>query len=167
MSKTLPDEAIADLISAVRSINRGRAHQIKIEGDDEPCFWQRQEWVNWLLELADTAEKSASPAADGGVKGEPDHFVDANKMGRATEDSSAVEGTYQCEDWFCRPCTCDKPSTEKSSVAAMNDPKLPEWWDRFIQNISEIPDRTSPDDEPAAMIATADELESCALRAME
>lgn len=46
------------------------------------------------------------------------------------------------------------------------EPKLPLWWDAFILNICELPDRNSPDDEPEAMVATADELEGCALRAM-
>lgn len=44
---------------------------------------------------------------------------------------------------------------------------LPVWWDNFILNVCEIPDRTSPEDEPDAMIATAEELEACALNAME
>lgn len=44
---------------------------------------------------------------------------------------------------------------------------LPSWWHDFIQNVCELPDRTSPEDEPEAMIATAQELENCALRAIE
>lgn len=48
-----------------------------------------------------------------------------------------------------------------------DDAALPAWWDAFILNICELPDRTSPEDEPLAMIATADELEGCALRAIE
>lgn len=44
---------------------------------------------------------------------------------------------------------------------------LPAWWPDFITNVCEIPDRNSPEDEPDAMIATAKELEGCALRAIE
>jgi hypothetical protein len=44
---------------------------------------------------------------------------------------------------------------------------LPTWWDAFIQNICEVPDRNSPMDDPQAMIANRDELEACALRAIE
>jgi hypothetical protein len=40
-------------------------------------------------------------------------------------------------------------------------PNLPTWWPQFIQNIAELPDRNSPDDEPDAMVATAKELEAC------
>lgn len=46
-------------------------------------------------------------------------------------------------------------------------PELPPWWPQFIQNVCEIPDRTSPDDEPEVLLATQDELERCALRAIE
>lgn len=46
-------------------------------------------------------------------------------------------------------------------------PALPRWWQDFIQNVCEIPDRNSPEDEPEAMVATAQELEFCALRAIE
>lgn len=44
---------------------------------------------------------------------------------------------------------------------------LPSWWPAFIQNVCELPDRTSPEDEPEAMVATAEELESCAMAAIE
>lgn len=57
--KAVPD-SVHELISAVRSINRAAHHQVKIEGDDEPCYWQRQEWVEWVLGLADSAEADIS-----------------------------------------------------------------------------------------------------------
>jgi hypothetical protein len=46
-----------ELISAIRSINKSKAHEIKIGCDDEPCYWQRKEWVDWILELANETEK--------------------------------------------------------------------------------------------------------------
>jgi hypothetical protein len=46
-----------ELISAIRSINKSKAHEIKIGWDDEPCYWQRKEWVDWILELANETEK--------------------------------------------------------------------------------------------------------------
>lgn len=49
---------VQDLISAVRSINHSPRHAVKVDGDDEPCYWQRGEWIDWLLELADEVEKS-------------------------------------------------------------------------------------------------------------
>lgn len=49
-------EAISELISAVRTINHGRVHQVRVGGDDEPVYWQRKEWVDWILELATKAE---------------------------------------------------------------------------------------------------------------
>ncbi|OZI26674.1 hypothetical protein CAL26_04960 [Bordetella genomosp. 9] len=59
------------------------------------------------------------------------------------------------------------PSAQPEKQAAQDDGGLPVWWGTFIQNISEIPDRNSPDDEPEAMIATRDDLENCALNAIE
>lgn len=44
---------------------------------------------------------------------------------------------------------------------------LPKWWLLFIQNISEIPDRTSPEDQPDAYVATREELEEAAMSAIE
>jgi hypothetical protein len=43
---------------------------------------------------------------------------------------------------------------------------VPAWWDRFLRNVAEMPGRTSPDDEPLAMIATPDELTACAIDAI-
>ena len=51
------EEKLAELISAVRSINCHPRHQIMIKGDDKPCFWQRGEWVNWVLGLCTEAEQ--------------------------------------------------------------------------------------------------------------
>lgn len=61
-------EKVRELIGAVRSVNRSRQHSIHIEGDDEPCFWQRAEWVRYVLELADEAEQTitAAPTAPAG-----------------------------------------------------------------------------------------------------
>ncbi len=46
-----------------------------------------------------------------------------------------------------------------------SDPALPSWWPDFIQCVAELPDRNSPEDEPDAMIATAEELGACAIAA--
>lgn len=43
---------IAELVSAIGSINHGKHHEVMIPGDDEPVYWQRKEWVEWILELA-------------------------------------------------------------------------------------------------------------------
>jgi hypothetical protein len=69
---SVPD-GFSEFVSAVRSINRSSHHQIQIPGDDEPCFWQRKEWIDWILELADQVEDSLSaatpqPQGDGWIK---------------------------------------------------------------------------------------------------
>jgi hypothetical protein len=44
---------------------------------------------------------------------------------------------------------------------------LPSWFDAFLTNVCEIPDRNSPEGEPEAIVATLDELKRCALDAIE
>jgi hypothetical protein len=46
-------------ISSVRSINRSDRQKIYIDGDDEPCYWQRGEWVKYILDLAEDLELEA------------------------------------------------------------------------------------------------------------
>lgn len=48
---------VKGLISGIRSINKDRWHEVQVGEDDEPCYWQRKEWVDWILEEADKAEK--------------------------------------------------------------------------------------------------------------
>lgn len=50
-------EKMDELISGVRSINFAGQHRVDVPGDDQPCFWQRKEWIEWILSLADEAEK--------------------------------------------------------------------------------------------------------------
>lgn len=68
--------------------------------------------------------------------------------------------------WKTRYTNAAKGLAALASQGA-STPTLPAWWDDFIQNVCEIPDRNSPEDEPEAMVATAKELEFCALRAIE
>ena len=51
---------VEELISGIRSINHGPRHEVRISGDDEPVCYQRKEWVEWILELADEAEQEIS-----------------------------------------------------------------------------------------------------------
>lgn len=57
------------------------------------------------------------------------------------------------------------PAAPAAPAVDAGDPALPSWWPDFIQCVAELPDRNSPEDEPDAMIATAEELGSCALAA--
>ncbi|MCS3467142.1 hypothetical protein M2401_000863 [Pseudomonas sp. JUb42] len=47
---------LAELVSAVRSINHGPRHAHHMPGDDEPCYLQRKEWVEWVLGMCAEAE---------------------------------------------------------------------------------------------------------------
>lgn len=55
------DQRLDELISAVRSINHAKHHEVLMPGDDEPRYWQRKEWVDWVLSLCDAAP---APAAE-------------------------------------------------------------------------------------------------------
>ncbi|SAL59334.1 hypothetical protein AWB71_03270 [Caballeronia peredens] len=44
---------------------------------------------------------------------------------------------------------------------------LPAWFETFLQNVCEIPDRNSPEGEPQAIVATLEELRNCAVNAIE
>lgn len=41
----------AELESAMRSVNRSEHHAITVSGDDEPRYWQRKKWVDWIFFL--------------------------------------------------------------------------------------------------------------------
>lgn len=45
-----------ELCNAIKTINRNKYHEIKVNGDDEVCYWQRKEWVDWIYELASKDE---------------------------------------------------------------------------------------------------------------
>lgn len=53
---------LAELVSAVRSVNFGPQHEVRLVEDDEPQYPQRKEWIEWLLELC----AEAAPLATGG-----------------------------------------------------------------------------------------------------
>lgn len=50
---------------------------------------------------------------------------------------------------------------------APSDPALPAWFDTFLTNVCELSDRNSPPEEADAIVATLEELSSCALNAIE
>ncbi|WP_208452170.1 hypothetical protein [Burkholderia gladioli] len=56
---------------------------------------------------------------------------------------------------------------KRAAVSPATASGLPSWFDTFLTNVCEIPDRNSPVGEPDAIIATLDELKNCALNAIE
>ena len=60
-----------ELISAIRSINFSKRSEIDIPGDDEPCYWQRKEWCEWVLELAEAAEQALTRTKPGNEDAPP------------------------------------------------------------------------------------------------
>lgn len=66
-------EALKELISAAQSVNCSRHHRVAVAADDAPCYWQRKEWVDWLVESGKSASaalaaylKQQAPAESGG-----------------------------------------------------------------------------------------------------
>jgi len=55
---------LAEMVSAFRSINFGPAHAVRAQDDDDPCYPQRKQWIEWLLGLCDAASiESSAPTA--------------------------------------------------------------------------------------------------------
>lgn len=54
-------EQALSFVRAVQTINRTRYEKVYPHGDDsDPCYWQREEWVNWIMELSGQLEQSLS-----------------------------------------------------------------------------------------------------------
>ncbi|WP_223228852.1 hypothetical protein [Salmonella enterica] len=61
--------SLKDLIGVVNTVNRSRHHEIKMDDDDDPYYWQRKEWIEYLMETVSAAEDVYRTAGIG-VKGE-------------------------------------------------------------------------------------------------
>lgn len=55
-------EKLNELASAITSLNRGKSSLVpeSVTGDNEPCYWQRKEWIDWMLELSEEARQLLS-----------------------------------------------------------------------------------------------------------
>lgn len=62
MTGKLRDKAL-EVAGAIRTLNHSRQHSVLLEGDDTPCYWQTEEWILWMLELATELEAEALNAA--------------------------------------------------------------------------------------------------------
>jgi hypothetical protein len=48
-------DLVRELAGAIASINRAPHHVVEVDGDDDICYYQRKEWVDWIIQLADDA----------------------------------------------------------------------------------------------------------------
>ena len=51
-------EAVRELTGAANTVNRSRMHEVRGHDDDQPRYWQRKEWVDWLVENGEKARKA-------------------------------------------------------------------------------------------------------------
>lgn len=56
-------ETTGEPINAMRTIDHGPEHAVRVAGDNETCYPKRAEWVQSLLKLADKAERNIEPPA--------------------------------------------------------------------------------------------------------
>lgn len=103
-----------------------------------------------------------------------DAMVEATDYNVWTPETPAGDGwvlvaIFDTEDgpaaWWIRQAAPKQPARRGRKSA--RDAALPSWWPDFIQSVAELPDRNSPEDEPDAMVATADELGTCAINAID
>jgi hypothetical protein len=90
---TIPRDALLDLISVTRSINNGKQHEIRLPGEDEPCYWQRKEWVDWAvgageLVAQELARLNPESLPASGPAPEPENPKDAEKAAVGWTDFS-------------------------------------------------------------------------------
>ena len=101
-----------------------------------------------------------------------EHFNTLDELAEELRELADKSAQAACDKppagWTCsRAPGHDGPCAAAPAAPAgdASDPALPSWWPDFIQCVAELPDRNSPEDEPDAMIATAEELGACAIAA--
>ena len=91
------EQRIDELVSAVRSINRGRCHEVFVPGDDEPQYRQRKEWVDWVLSLCDEAS-TAQPEQHQPEPIDDWHMNPCKQGHRDVGADGGVAHCYQCDE---------------------------------------------------------------------
>lgn len=85
-------EKALEVVSAIRSVNREGQHIVRIEGDDDPCYWQRKEWIDWMLDLAFELELEANASAPPAPAAVPDYASMADQISGMKVTDDGVEG---------------------------------------------------------------------------
>lgn len=82
-------------------------------------------------------------------------------------DCGCVNSMLQCHEAPGCQLGLDARAASASETGAEGADGLPNWFEMFLTNVCEIPDRNSPDGESDAIVATLDELRNCARNAIE
>ncbi|MDN7540211.1 Lar family restriction alleviation protein [Burkholderia cenocepacia] len=136
-------------------------------------------WQLWTAGIA-----YARAANETGAEGANDVTLDRRDLfgfargaiKSALEDYRAGEG--MAASWYWQEATnrteallealdTKSPYIGSPAMAAEAPEELPHWFEMFLTNVCELPDRNSPEGEPDAIVATLDELRNCALNAIE
>lgn len=108
--------AVESLISGIRSINRAPHHRVQIESDDEPCYYQRKEWIDWVLDLANNAERALSRPAPG-LRSAFNELASAIHYPACWDTTAYPSLTHAlleiCGDFSCATCIKDTDSSNK------------------------------------------------------
>ncbi|KVC49872.1 hypothetical protein WS58_06280 [Burkholderia pseudomultivorans] len=130
------------------------------DGPGEPLVHRShaaREIHDLLMELTE-ARPAPSPADERAA------FRDALALvGRGEGESSAELATI----WSAGIQFAEARAASANDTGAEGAIELPHWFEMFLTNVCEIPDRNSPGDEPDAIVATLDELRNCAMNAIE
>ena len=109
--------------------------------------------------VADAITGALAFGAQGGNTPPPEHWLTPFWMAARFEaaQTNALRGLMNAQPAAAAPAQAQEDARDA----------LPCWWPDFIQNVAELPDRNSPEDEPDAMIATGEELGACAIDAID
>ncbi|HDR8989780.1 TPA: hypothetical protein QDA93_002387 [Burkholderia vietnamiensis] len=92
----------------------------------------------------------------------------SRESGRFVEVEDEHGRSFNAGDWIDRGNGLWALRIVRSPAMAAEAPEeLPHWFEMFLTNVCELPDRNSPEGEPDAIVATLDELRNCALNAIE
>ncbi|MBR8344180.1 hypothetical protein [Burkholderia ambifaria] len=132
-------------------------------------YWQHQ--IDVLNRMKAQAERALAAQPAPAVADERAAFEECIRAhsdpGRIDDRLARQDGHYveyatalAWEAWQARASSPDAAGAEGAI-------ELPHWFDAFLTNVCEIPDRNSPEGEPDAVVASRDELRNCAINAIE
>ncbi|MCA8026455.1 hypothetical protein [Burkholderia cepacia] len=131
--------------------------------------------VRGLADLANGAQPEPSAAAEPAAPSAPLEGTGNGAEAWMTDDGRVISNAQKQQALrdggasasSVRPFSIALSRAPRTDVAGTVPEGLPHWFDLFLTNVCELPDRNSPEGEPDAIVATLDELRNCAVNAIE